>query len=325
MVNKFARFFTAVVFAASLSGNIAIADDLDPAIKALLTTAYESNDAAKLANIRDVAIATWPKQETAITAFLAGLKMAVAEVNVSEGEDHLAPEVVNLPEKPSKGFNYWFNPKLWNGQVELGGSIASGNNREQALSIGINFKREFGKAWEHIYHFDYDYAERRDVLSKSHLNFDYQIIWKPWTPVYVTSFTEFDKNRFSGYDYRLSQSFGVGYQAFKKENGHALRFEVGPGVRISALDNSTETDTEFLGRISTTYELPISKNIMLKEYASYLFNKATNSIINKTEITAKINSHLAARLSFDIHYNSVVPAGTLNTNTTTRASLVYDF
>ena len=85
------------------------------------------------------------------------------------------------------------------------------------------------------------------------------------------------------------------------------------------------TDTEFLGRVSSTYELKLTDNLSFKDRASALFGTQSTTLENWAQFSARINSHMQARLSFEVKYDSLAPLGTSAWDTATRATLVYDF
>jgi putative salt-induced outer membrane protein len=318
-----------------LTGVSSIAAASDMGYDALLQTAVASDNRATFETILDTALATWPDDREAILALAQSLKpewLEPAQVaEVAEAEKRKA-----AAEKASRdrGIIYYLDPALWNGQAELGASSSTGDSDEQSGSLGLSFNRSFGDRWEHDLDLKLDVARANGVTSKERFVTKYEALWKPWDETYLVNYTEFELDKFSGYDYRLTETIGVGYQLIEtaKQN---LRLEGGPGIRINKIEavrsdggillTPAETQYEFIGRLSSTYSLQLTENLMLEDRASVLFGTESTTVENWIRMSARINAHLAARVSFEARYDSAPPLGTEAWDTITRATLVYDF
>ena len=324
-------FCVAILFAAAPTQARA-ADDVSVHVKSMLTTAAGNNDRDTFNAILQTALVTWPKNRVQIIEMASVLRTEwlaadeLQEVEVAKAAAHAAEK-----KSRERGIVYYLDPALWNGQAELGAGQSSGDTDEQSLYGGLSFKRDFGTDWSHEIDLSVDYARREGLTTKRRLIGDYQARWTPWDQLFAVNFLRIEIDRFSGYDYRITENLGLGYEVFNNDQ-HRLSFEAGPGVRISKLDEASAgisdlslRQTEIVGRISTDYELRLTDTITVRDRSSIFLGQGSTTIDNKAELSAKINSHLVARLAFEVRYESDAPDNTAATDTITRATLVYDF
>lgn len=300
--------------------------DIDVTLKAMLETAVKSGDPLQIAAIEKIAIATWPKDADAIKAMIAKLKIPVEPSEVAEvkivAQDPAQKKDVTA--KKSNVINYYLSPALWNGQLELGGGTSSGNTSEQGVTVGLSFRRTFAKNWEHDLDSNFDYAKSLGVVTKRKIVGAYKILLKPWDSFYAMNFLEVEADKFSGYKYRITESIGFGYEIINKNN-MLWRLEGGPGIRYNKLYLTGITETKFLGRLSNTFEMGLWKNIKLSNKTSVIFTDSSTTYDNKAQLSARINAHLAAKLSYSVKHDTGAPLGKKKTDAISRATIVYDF
>lgn len=299
--------------------------DVDPSLKAMLETAVKSGDPLQIAAIEKIAIATWPKEEAAIKAMIAKLKAPAEPSEVAEVKIVAQDAVKNgdIAKKPNS-VNYYLNPALWNGQLELGGGTSSGNTSEQGMTVGLSFRRKFAENWEHDLDSNFDYAKSLGLVTKRKIIGDYKILLKPWDRFYAMNFLEIEADKFSGYKYRITENIGFGYEIINKSN-MLWRIEGGPGIRYNKLYITNVGETELLGRLSNTFEMDVWKNIKLSNKTSIIFTDASTTFDNKAQLSARINAHMAAKLSFSVKHDTGAPLNKEKTDTISRATIVYDF
>lgn len=303
--------------------------------QAMLKTAATAENHATFDIILDTALKTWPGERAAILAYASSLKADWMEPEqIREVEADVARKKAEEEASRARGILYYLDPKLWNGQAEMGAGSSTGDTDEQTISLGLSFNRDFGTRWSHQLDLDFDLGRTEGVTTRERFVTKYETLWKPWDHTYFVNYTELEMDRFSGYEYRVIENLGIGHQLIDTSK-QKLRLEGGPGVRISRVEATYDdlgallmpemTETEFLGRISSTYELKLSDAISIKDRASVLVGVDMTTVENWLQFSARINSHLAARLSFEVKYESEPPVGTAAWDTITRATLVYDF
>lgn len=317
---SFALMFMALAFVSTAEVR---ADEIKN-VKGMLTKAVDAGDEAAFDTVLSMALMTWPDKSVAILEMAEGLKAEWLAVEQIE-EIKVAREEKIAAEKASRarGIIYYLDPALWNGQAELGAGSSTGDTDEKALSVGLSFHRNFG-AWEHDLDLDFDYARSSGETKRQKFVTKYETIWRPWSSAFLLNYTELELDRFSGYDYRIVENIGIGFDLLSK-GSHKLRVEGGPGLRFSQFKETGVNETEFLGRLSTTYDWKISDSMSLRDRASVIFASESTTLKNALSFSAQLNAHLAARLSFDVQYDSAPPLGTAAWDTSTRATLVYGF
>lgn len=323
LCNLFRILCVSIVAIMSVGAASVHADEIK-SVKGMLQKAVDNGDEASFDTVLAMALATWPDKRGAILEMAEGLQidwMATEQVE----EIAIAREAVAAAEAASRarGIIYYLDPALWNGQAELGAGSSTGDTDEKSLSVGLSFNRAFGK-WEHDLDFDFDYARSSGETKRQKFVTKYETIWRPWNSAFLLNYTELELDEFSGYDYRVVENIGIGFDLLNS-GAHKLRVEGGPGLRFSKLETTGDTETEFLGRLSTTYDWNISDTMTLRDRTSVIFATESTTLKNDLQFSAKLNSHLAARLSFGVQYDSAPPEGTAAWDTSTRATLVYGF
>ncbi|MGB7405156.1 MAG: DUF481 domain-containing protein [Pacificimonas sp.] len=211
----------------------------------------------------------------------------------------------------------------WSGEGSLGGSFSTGNTEETGVSAGLALEKR-GVDWEHDLSFAADYlrtdgATRRErfyagYTGRYDLSGDF---------FFAFGLLSFERDRFSGIDYRFTESLGAGYRLYDTDR-FKWTIEGGPALRqTSFTDGTDENKVDLLGR--TDIDWQISDSFTLTERAGFVLSRGNSSYFAKTAATATVLGDLKARLSLDVLHETEPPAGRVKTDTITRASLVYDF
>lgn len=216
----------------------------------------------------------------------------------------------------------FFDFAAWEGDAELGLALNSGDSDERSLFLGLKLKRDMGEL-SHAFTASLDIARRGGETSKERYLADYQVKWRNWERAFLFGYAQIDVDRLSGFDYRLIENIGFGYQLLDGPR-HAWSIEGGPGLRQTRLA-ADGTEIEFLGRLSSSYAWQISDSASFENATSAVRGSERLTLDNTAELSTAINASLSAKLSFNYRYDSNVPAGSANTNTTTKATLVYGF
>lgn len=142
---------------------------------------------------------------------------------------------------------------------------------------------------------------------------------------------EYDKNRFSGFQYQYTIALGYSNRLFTKDNSY-LAYSVGPGMNSDKPEdiNGVAQDSEenFIVRLSAEYVYEFSENAKFTQTLSSNYATETDSNTKTksvTAITAQLISSLALRASYTVDYNSEVPADREHADTETAITVVYSF
>ena len=301
---------TAVALLAALAAPaVAAADPIPAGIASMIEAA--AKDPAKLKVVADIAKQTNPASAAEIDA-------RVAEINA-------AAEAARIEKLSSQTFL-----EGWTGQGEAGGFVSTGNAEESGLALGLGLKKESLK-WRHRVDAIADYRETEGVKTKERYFAGYEGNYKITDRLYAVGALSWEKDVFAGIDRRFAESLGIGYRVIEQQTLHldvdasvaARQTEyVRPQVSIPGKDYSEST---IGGRLGGRLVWDINENTSLSEVAVAYIDSRSNTLESTTALTTRLSGSLAARLSFNIRNESDPPLGREQTDTTTRASLVYSF
>ncbi|WP_086931473.1 DUF481 domain-containing protein [Agarilytica rhodophyticola] len=146
-------------------------------------------------------------------------------------------------------------------------------------------------------------------------------------------FGEYDRNRFSGFEYQYTVALGYSDRLFTTDNSY-LSYNIGPGVTVIKEEDDETTGMEmeaeetFVVRFLVEYVYQISENSKFTQNINTNYspdsdeNTKTRAI---TALTAQLNSSFALRASFTVDYNSQVPEEREHADTETAVTIVYSF
>lgn len=291
----------------------------------MLKTAVANGDEALFDTLVETALETWPASRLDILKAANDIQrewVAMPLRNEVKQAEAAAEEVER--KSRARGLIYFLDPTLWNTTAQFGAATSTGDTDEQSIALGIAMSRDFGEKWEHDFNLDFDFARSQGATTRRRILTRLNTTYKAWDDLFLSNYFEADFNRFSGFDYRLLDSVALGVKLVDTDR-QKLRLEGGPGVRLNKFEEDGSTSTEFLGRVSSTYELKLTDNIDFKDQASMIFGTGSITFDNRATFGAQINSSLAARLSFQVQYDSDTPVEAAAWDTLTRATLVYKF
>jgi putative salt-induced outer membrane protein len=211
---------------------------------------------------------------------------------------------------------------LWAGKVELGGFLTTGNAHTSGLNASVNVKRE-GLRWRQTFRGQVDHQQSLGVVTREHYLASYEPNYKIDDRAYAYGIAQFESDRTLGYDDRVSTSVGAGYSAIKKP-ALQLDVELGPAYRHTAFNDGTEQNS-IAARGSVDLKWKLLGGLSLTETGAVYVERYNSTLASQTALTAKLIGPLSAQLSYNLQYESMPPAGSVSTDTTSRAALVYSF
>ncbi len=227
-------------------------------------------------------------------------------------------------------------------ELELGIISTTGNTKTQSFKSKIDVKQELTH-WRNHYlleglykrdeiEVDNGIKEERTTAEKyfGSAKGDY-ILNKEYAALFI--YGEYDKNRFSGFDYQYTIALGFSNRLFTRDKSY-LAYNIGPGMTSEKQEgtdpngNTYESDETFVIRISAEYLYQLSENAKFTQTISSNFATSTdNNTKTKlvTSITAQLIASLALRASYTVDYNSEIPEDREHSDTETALTLVYSF
>lgn len=211
--------------------------------------------------------------------------------------------------------------ELWDGQVELGGFRTTGNTDTAGVSGAVRLHRD-GLRWRNNAAATADYQESAGITSRERYTGSLEANYKFSRRRYAVGLLQYENDRFLGYSGRYSASLGLGYRAL--DGDITLDLEAGPALRYTEYVEAP-TETAIAARGSVDFAWKLSSTISLDHELSVYADHINSSVIGQTALKAKLFGPLSARFSYNVQFESQPTDERKQLDTTSRASLVYDF
>lgn len=277
--------------------------ELPPAVKTMLDAAMASGSEAEVTTVAKYAALASPEHAEAIR---------LAATNWRDARSAQQTRVIREAD--------FF--ELMKGRAELGGYYTTGNTDNIGLAAAVDLTRE-GLQWRHKLKLAADYQKSSGITSRERFLAAYEPNYKIDDRFYMYGAAQFESDRFLGYTERYSLSAGAGYGVIR-ERTMTLDIELGPAYRFSEFTDFTST-RELGARGSLDFDWRLSPKITFSQDAAAYIQNMNSTVTTKTAIAARLFGPLSAQLSYAVSYESDPPVGRVNTDTTSRASLVYAF
>ena len=211
----------------------------------------------------------------------------------------------------------------WTGEAELGVVLTSGNTETQSVSGKAKVGYEQRK-WRHTATFealntrdeDATTAERYTLTGKS----DYKVTERQ----YLFGLVTYDADRFSGFDYQLSEALGYGVKAIDRDS-LKLDLEAGAGARQSKLEESGDTENEGIVRLAGNLAWNIGETSEFTQALNSEIGEESTITRSVTALKSQVAGYLAMKISYSVKHVSDVPDDVRHTDQETAVTLVYGF
>ena len=220
----------------------------------------------------------------------------------------------------------------WSGQGQIGGFQSSGNSDEFGITAALQLERE-GIDWEHRLRVSADYREQDGERSREQFLARYEPRYEINDSLFAFGLAQWDRNIRQGFTARYAVSGGLGYRVIDNDN---LEFSIkaGPAYRITNRTDGT-TNSRIAGLVGLDFDWDVTDSLKLTQDTNataetggevlLITDGSNTSITATTGLEAGITDALSARLAWTLEYDSNPPAGSLDTDTLTRFTLVYGF
>jgi putative salt-induced outer membrane protein len=289
--------------------------EIPPAIEAMIREAARNGEKGTLEAVVKVAKATNPNDADAIGALGSALWAEVETRQKVEREAQLA------------SMRFF---EGWTGQGQFGFGLTSGNTEETSAVFGVSLERQNLRT-RHKLSALLDYLRTNGITARQRYAFDYAINYTVSDGLYLVGTFGWERDRFSGYARRFTESVGIGYRALATDS-MTLDLEGGPAFRQALYTDAQLADVgnngqlnEIGARGSLAYKWTISDVTTFTQNASVVNGENNTTVISTTAFTTKLIGKLSTRLSFNLQNESNPLENRKPTDTTTRATLVYSF
>lgn len=139
--------------------------------------------------------------------------------------------------------------------------------------------------------------------------------------------TSYERDRFSGYEYKISGGPGIGYDLVRTDH-HELKTLLSYIYYYNKIAGDSIQQYPTL-KAEANYLAHLRDNLRLKEYLTYIVNledTETYFINSETSLEVKINKYLSLGVGYKIAYQNKPPEpGIKRLDTTFSTSLIVDF
>jgi len=209
----------------------------------------------------------------------------------------------------------------WKADAELGLLNTNGNTKTRNITAKLKAVNDRDR-WRHTFKAEAlnsseqnaTTAERYFASGKS----DYKFSEKSYTFGLLT----YENDRFSGYDYRYTETLGYGRNVIKQD-ALTLDLEAGLGARQSRVTASGEKHNEGLLHLAGNLGWKVSDTSMFTEDLTSDMGEKSTVSQSVTALKTKINGNLASKISYTAKYTTKVPAGITPYDTEMAVTLVY--
>lgn len=210
----------------------------------------------------------------------------------------------------------------WSGEAELGYLRTSGNTDTESVNAKGKVVNERHK-WRHTGTLETVNKSDRDVKTAERYLATFKSDYKIDDRSYFFGILTYEDDRFSGYEYQVSEVLGYGYTVIKRDD-LILDLEAGAGARQSKLETGASVN-EALFKGAANLEWKLSDTSTFIQNLSVEAGDDITITRSLTALKMQIVGNLAAKLSHSIKHTSDVPAGFDDTDTESAVTLVYSF
>ena len=210
----------------------------------------------------------------------------------------------------------------WSGRGEIGASLAEGNTDTLGAYASLTATRQ-GQSWRHELRGEAAYQETNGVRTQERLMLAYEPRYKVNERLSAYGLLQAEHDPVLGYDARYSVSAGLGYQVLRSD---ALSVDLQGGPAFRHVDPVAGTDEDgFSGRAALDARLTLRPGVKLTQTGAAFLDSDGNTFSATTALEAQLFGPLAARLSYNVQYESDPTVGRVSTDTLGRITLVYGF
>ncbi|MFT6106560.1 MAG: putative salt-induced outer membrane protein [Rickettsiales bacterium] len=206
--------------------------------------------------------------------------------------------------------------------IEAGFSLATGNNEQENFNIDLNTTYEADN-WKTIFKASAVNRKENELRTAEEYRTNINSRYKADSKGYFFGEGEYVSDRFSGYNFRISETFGYG-RTFVKNDLMKLEGEASAGGRHSNLTNG-ERENSLIQKNTLRFSYKIAENIIFLEQASISFGREATISMSETSIKTKLSKSLYLNFGITFENISEVPVGTKKTDTLTKLNLGYEF
>ena len=217
---------------------------------------------------------------------------------------------------------------LWQASAELGYVSTSGNSETDTLNAKAATSTD-REEWRHKIEITALKSSSEDALNQSVTTAekytlmgqsDYKLEGKN----FLFGVINYENDKFSGYDYRISEAIGYGRRVIE-DSDLVMDLEIGPGSRQSKVTSTGKTESDALIRAAAKIDWTVSKTSKVGEVLTLEVDEDVTITKSVSSLSSQIEGNLSMKVTYTYKKTSEVPAGVDDTDTETAITLVYNF
>jgi putative salt-induced outer membrane protein len=252
----------------------------------------------------------------------------------SAGHAQGAAQTAPVQSTFAKPFDNSFVNKGYSGEVSLSGTATTGNTDSSDVGGQVNLRQD-GALWRNILAATYDWGQANDTTTKNHLQSTYELGRIVADHIYGFGRAAYEADEFSGYDSRALVGGGLGLDVLHSAP-ERWSLQAGPAYRIdivkTTFDPTTgavlspkEHQTSVALNAGSRFFAQVNDAVSFEDDTDLTSSTDTTTVLNKASLTTKLMGQLSARFSLEVQHDTSPPLGVKDTDTTSRASLVWGF
>lgn len=211
----------------------------------------------------------------------------------------------------------------WAATVSAGFLAVRGNTN----STSLNFKGALGHHignWNNVLQGQANYAKDNSQTSAQSWQVGDQLRYNFNEKDYGFATLNYLRDRFAGIEERMSEAVGYGRRIINTPT-QSLDLGIGAGANQQRVAGSNTLENEPIAVFNGAYVWAISSSAQFSQLV-HVEAGSNNTYVNPiTSIKLTIVGHLFATISYELRYNTTVPAGTYHSDSITTINLGYDF
>lgn len=211
----------------------------------------------------------------------------------------------------------------WSGDIGLGYVATSGNTETES----VNFKSLLtyrAAPWSYSGKLDVLKGSDSDKTIADRVSAEVKADRSLDEASYIFALLNYEDDRFSGYDYRVSETAGYGRRLVRTD-AYTLNAEAGLGARQSKASETGQDEREAILRLAGLFEWRISAAATFSEELDGESGGGVAVSRSITTLTTQVAGNLAAKFSLRVSHDSAAPTGVERTDSETTVNLVYKF
>lgn len=211
----------------------------------------------------------------------------------------------------------------WSGDAGLGMVVTTGNTDTETVNAKTALIYR-AVSWKHTGKLDLLRGSDNDEINADRLTVSAKSERNLSEASYIFGLVNYEDDRFSGFDYRASESLGYGRRLLQTDK-LTLNAEGGLGARQSKASDTDESQSDGIVRLAGLFEWVISGSARFSEELDSESGGGLTVTRSVTTLSTQIAGNLAAKFGIRITRSSDAPPGIDNTDTETSTTLVYEF